>query len=221
LERSQWSAFLRSLSLIDKPKWMNYPQFTYLSECKPYQLSIAKEIGFKIPETIITNSSSAIKSRFKSDIIIKSLDTILLREGSDCLFTYTSPVDMADLHDEIVSSSPLLAQEQLTNKTDVRVTVVDNNVFAVRILSNGNGIQGDWRIIPKENLYFEDIKLPNEIEALCLKLISDLNLSFGAIDLIEKDNMYYFIEVNPTGEWGWLSNEKRNIAYTIANWLYT
>ncbi len=34
--------------------------------------------------------------------------------------------------------------------------------------------------------------------------MSELGLSFGAIDLIESNNGYYFIEVNPTGEWAWL-----------------
>ena len=33
-----------------------------------------------------------------------------------------------------------------------------------------------------------------------------LKLVFGGIDLIISNNKYYFIEVNPTGEWGWLSS---------------
>ena len=31
-----------------------------------------------------------------------------------------------------------------------------------------------------------------------------LHLNFGGIDLAYVDGEYYFIEVNPTGEWGWL-----------------
>jgi glutathione synthase/RimK-type ligase-like ATP-grasp enzyme len=34
--------------------------------------------------------------------------------------------------------------------------------------------------------------------------MNSLNLKFGGIDLIFCDGKYYFIEVNPTGEWGWL-----------------
>lgn len=33
-----------------------------------------------------------------------------------------------------------------------------------------------------------------------------LKLQFGGIDLIYMKDTYYFIEVNPTGEWGWLLN---------------
>ena len=31
-----------------------------------------------------------------------------------------------------------------------------------------------------------------------------LNLTFGGIDFALVDEKYYFIEVNPTGEWAWL-----------------
>ena len=41
LERSQWTAFLRALSVFDQVSWMNFPAKTYLAESKPYQLYIA------------------------------------------------------------------------------------------------------------------------------------------------------------------------------------
>jgi glutathione synthase/RimK-type ligase-like ATP-grasp enzyme len=31
-----------------------------------------------------------------------------------------------------------------------------------------------------------------------------LGLEFGGIDFALVDGTFYFIEVNPTGEWGWL-----------------
>ena len=49
--------------------------------------------------------------------------------------------------------------------------------------------------------------------------MKSLRLNFGAIDLIKQDNKYFFIEINPTGEWGWLVDERRRIDKVIANWL--
>ena len=34
--------------------------------------------------------------------------------------------------------------------------------------------------------------------------MNKLHLRFGGIDLAYANGEYYFIEVNPTGEWGWL-----------------
>ena len=219
LERSQWTAFIRALSVFDSVNWMNYPQATYLAESKPYQLLSAKRCGLKVPQTIVGNSIDAIKAIFRHKIIIKSLDTVLIREDTDCLFTYTTINDLSELNDQNLSSAPLLAQEILSSKIDIRVTIVGNKLFSVRILSENMGIEGDWRVLPKEKLEYEDIQLNYGVEKSILKLTEDLGLSFAAVDLVETPDGTYFIEVNPTGEWGWLCNSNRKIDLAIASWL--
>jgi len=37
--------------------------------------------------------------------------------------------------------------------------------------------------------------------------MNKLHLLFGGIDLAIVNDKYYFIEVNPTGEWGWLEDK--------------
>ena len=118
-----------------------------------------------------------------------------------------------------VNTAPLLAQRALEEKTDLRVTVVDKELFAVRILSQGSGIAGDWRVVPKTELEFHDIVLCNDLTRQCQLLVRRLGLSFAAIDLIETPQGIFFIEVNPTGEWGWLSTAERPIDCAIASWL--
>ena len=68
------------------------------------------------------------------------------------------------------------------------------------------GVDGDWRK-EKENVVFTEIEIPKEIKQKCIEIVSKLGLSFGGIDLILHNNEYYFIEVNPTGEWAWLVNK--------------
>lgn len=219
LERSQWAAFIRSMSIFDNVLWMNYPQATYLAECKPYQLLSAQRCGLRVPKTVISNDADAVRSKFDTDLIIKSLDTVLLRDDDDCLFTYSTIADRDFLSHENVFSAPLLAQELLTKKIDIRVTIVGNKIFAIRILSKGKGIDGDWRTIPKENLEYEDVQLARDVELSCLRLVSSLGLSFGAIDLIDNNLWTFFLEINPTGEWGWICEASRQIDIAIASWL--
>ena len=219
LERSQWTAFMRALSVFDKAAWMNFPKATYLAESKPYQLLTAERCGFKVPQTIIGNSLDAIKSEFKDTAVIKSLDTVLIKEGKDCLFTYTTLSDLTELSNQNLSSAPLLAQKALSPKVDLRVTIVGNKLFAVKILSQNKGIEGDWRILPKDKLEYVDFQLEPETEKSVFKLTESLGLSYAAIDLVETPDGTYFIEVNPTGEWGWLSSKERQIDLAIASWL--
>lgn len=220
LHRSQWGAFIRSLCIFDHARWMNFPQATYLAECKPYQLLMASRCGFRIPRTIVGNSALALKGVGTASLIVKSPDTVLLRDGEDCLFTYTTVSDPGAISDETVGSVPLMAQELLSNKRDIRVTVVGGKVFAVYILRDGAGIEADWRT-SKDSLTYEDVALSPDIEESCVKLTSVLGLSFSAIDLVENDEGVFFIEINPTGEWGWISTEERQIDEAIAGWLAT
>lgn len=219
LSRSQWTAFTRALCTLDKAAWMNHPQATYLAETKPWQLALAHECGFQVPATLVTNDASAIRTRFPGDLIIKSLDTVLLRENDDCLFTYTTIADGASLSDEDTQDAPLLAQTLVEAKTDLRITVVGERMFAVRILADGAGVHGDWRLIPRESLSYQDVVLPTDVALACRTLVDRMGLAFAAIDLVETDAGMFFIEVNPTGEWGWLVDQDRRIDQAVADWL--
>ena len=219
LERSQWTAFLRGLCVFRHAVWMNFPGATYIAESKPYQLSVAADCGFQVPVTLATNDANRIRDTFPDNLVIKSLDTVLLREGNDCLFTYTTLNPGIELNDETVSTAPLLAQHAFEEKTDLRVTVVGEKIFAVRVLSRGSGIDGDWRVVPKSELEFQDIELSDEMARRCQLLTCRLGLSFAAIDLVETPEGIFFIEINPTGEWGWLSTVERPIDFAIASWL--
>lgn len=218
LSLSQWNAFLRGLMVFDKAYWMNWPQATYAAESKPYQLMIAKKLGFSVPQTIISNSLGFEKLP-STNFIIKSMDTVLLKENDDCYFTYTSKANPADFTLDKTKQAPITFQEYIEDKLDIRVTIVGSKVYAVAIKSNGNAISDDWRTLKKEDLEYIDIELPVRIKKLCIEYVKLLGLNYGAIDFIKTKDEYIFIEINPTGEWGWLSNDKREIDYDIAKKL--
>ena len=80
--------------------------------------------------------------------------------------------------------------------------MIENNVIAIKITSNKK-IDEDWRRY-KNELTYAIFELPKKVNDFCINYVKKLNLNFGAIDLIFHNNEYYFIEINPTGEWSWL-----------------
>ncbi|MBE3528689.1 RimK family alpha-L-glutamate ligase, partial [Enterobacter cloacae complex sp. I9] len=189
LSLSQWNAFLRGLMVFDKAYWMNWPQATYAAESKPYQLMIAKKIGFSVPQTIISNSLGFDKLP-STKFIIKSMDTVLLKENDDCYFTYTSKANPADFTLDKTKQAPITFQEYIEDKLDIRVTIVGSKVYAVAIKSNGNAISDDWRTLKKEDLEYVDIELPVRIKKLCIEYVKLLGLNYGAIDFIKTKDEY-------------------------------
>lgn len=217
ISRDQWTSFLRSLMIFENILWLNHPQSTFLAENKPYQLKIANQIGFNVPKTIISNKLPTKK--FSDKIAIKTLEPAIFDMEDKQTFIYTNIYNYEELLNYDFSLAPMIIQEAIVPKIDIRVTVINNHVYPVSIKRGNQGIDVDWRT-NKEELTYELIELPKDIENKCLKLIKELNLNFGCIDLVKNNDNYYFIEINPTGEWDWLMYHlKLDIDVKLANFL--
>lgn len=219
LARSQWAAFLRSMMVFGSARWMNDPAAIYKAEAKPFQLQVADRCGFAVPRTIVGNDVSELRRHFSEELVIKSIDTVYLRDGADALFAYTSVLSITDLTDANLHAAPVIAQEFISPKKDVRVTVVGDRAFAYEILVDGKAAPGDWRLHKRDQLQYLQIELAPGIERKCVDLCAQLGLPFGAIDLIDSDGNFIFVEVNPTGEWAWLPGAEASVSDVIAAWL--
>ena len=204
-EKYQWMTFTRSFIIFEKSKWINHPTATFSAENKPYQIKIASELGFDIPKTIITNSSSSFHKYFNDMdvLVVKSLDTFHFRDKKREYFAYTKMYNKEYITSSILTSAPAIFQQPLLNKIDIRVTVIGNEVFAISITDRGKPIEGDWRLL-KDRAVYKEYNLPSDIKEKCVNLTANLGLLYGAIDLALVDNKYYFLEINPTGEWAWI-----------------
>lgn len=218
----QWAAFVRALMVFERAIWVNHPRATYAAESKPLQLYRAARAGLRVPRTAVANEvGPEVALLFDKDnaVVAKSLDTALLSfEGAEA-FIYTNTGSRQGVLDSRLSDAPVVFQERLHPKTDVRATVVGDRVFAARILRDGRGVEGDWRLA-KDEVQFVPTALPPDVAGGCAQLVRDLDLLFGAIDLAIVGEEYYFLELNPTGEWAWLVEEAgMNIHRAVAEIL--
>lgn len=157
-----------------------------------------------IPETYVAN---VFPIKFEQNAyVVKALDTPLFYDKGDELFTYTTVLSREEMEKANFSIAPVFIQECISPKVDLRVTIVGDKIYPVQIMCAGQGIDGDWRKTKKEDLQYVSCELPDSIKRKLLSLMRRLDLQFGGIDLIFSDDTYYFVEVNPTGEWSWLMN---------------
>lgn len=206
LYKFQWASFIRNLIIFENAFWINNPVATYKAENKLYQLKMARRTGFKIPYTVVSNDGKLSNIKEEAKYVIKTLDPGLLKIDDKEAFIYTNIVTGSELIKSNLRSAPVVIQECLSTKLDIRVTVVGHKVFAIKILRQGRNIDGDWRRIKKEELEYIPIELPDDVSQFCINLVKKLGLIFGAIDLAFANGEYYFLEINPTGEWAWLVN---------------
>lgn len=202
--RLQWSAFVQNLMLFDEARWYNDPVATYRAEHKAVQLSIAARLGFSVPATRVTNAPHVHSfGESAKRIAIKGLDTVLLRTDGYEMFGFTT-FDTADrLDPDAWRAAPGTIQIALVDKLDIRVTVIEKQVFSASITASGAPLMDDWRT-HKRDVQFRAFDLPRVTRERCQNLVEFLGLRFGGIDLALCDGEYYFLEINPTGEWAWL-----------------
>lgn len=220
LERSQWPAFLRGLMLFDEARWINNPAATYRAESKPWQLRQAARLGFDTPATLITNDPGApVAQTLGETVAIKSIDTVLLREAGRQFFAYTQLLDWSECATPDLQAAPVMVQEIIAPKLDLRITVLGDQAWTVAVKADDAAIHGDWRLKKRDQLTYPAFDLPADVQARCIALVRAMGLVYGAIDLALSGDRYIFIEINPTGEWGWLDNPERPLANAIAQTL--
>lgn len=201
----QWFAWLESLQLREGVRWVNHPTANGLMENKLRQLKLATELGFSIPDTLVTNDAIEVRSwlsRLGGQAICKALYSPLIEEPEEDRFIFTNLLEsVPDDFAESLRIAPAIFQRALLTKMDYRVTVVGSRVFATRVEVPETIL--DWRMA-KTNVAFTLCDLPNTVENQCRQYVAAARLTFGAIDLIESNGKFYFLEINPNGEWGWL-----------------
>lgn len=216
-ERTHWLTFLNSLTLFQSARWINGPVETYRAEFKPLQLSLALRLGFDVPRTVVTNSLDAWDelATDASDVLaLKGVDTVIERTENEEYFGYTNMLAKRDVVGRNVASAPFVLQQAVQGKLDLRVSIVGDKVWCASIVDKaGDALPGDWRI-HQRNAVFCNYTLPAPIAERCVLLTRLLGLEFAAIDLALADGKYYFLEVNPTGEWAWL---QESLGFEIAD----
>lgn len=223
----QWFSWLETLQLISGVTWINHPQANNVMECKPRQLLMASQIGFHVPDTVISNDPNEVRllaRKHNDKLVAKALYSPLIEEPDEDFFIFTNEINITDLSsEEDIRISPSIFQQSLRPKVDFRVTVIGDTVLPVEVNDQSEDKYShiDWRT-KKTGLNFSACNLPLDIEEKCRNYVRASGLIFGAIDLVQHDGMYFFLEINPNGEWGWLQHPHGiPIAKTLCDLLLT
>ncbi|GAA4794860.1 hypothetical protein GCM10023231_24050 [Olivibacter ginsenosidimutans] len=179
-------------------------------DSKEEQLKVAASCGLQIPATCISNSPEEVKNFINNngEVITKMQSSFSIRQEGIEQVVFTNQVSEADLDQlDTLQYCPMMFQQKLEKQLELRVTIVGNQCFAFSVNSQQTiDAQIDWR---RDGLKlinaWQPYPLPPEIERRLSALMDYYKLNYGAVDLIlTPDNQYYFLEINPAGEYFWL-----------------
>lgn len=218
-------------SLEDLP-WISSIASIKRADDKLLQLRVAQNLGLQIPDTLVTNAPDEawqFVCRHEGNVAYKALSDPFLNlhgieAGEDPRVIFTTLLQAHGEDDlQCVRYAPCLLQNYIHKDYELRVTVVDGEVFAAKIASQDvAGAEHDWRR-ELRSVGYERYALPEDLADRCRQLVANLGLRYGAIDLIRsKAGEYVFLEINPNGQYGWIEEAvalpiSRAIARALTN----
>jgi glutathione synthase/RimK-type ligase-like ATP-grasp enzyme len=191
--------------------WMSHPAAVRSALWKGEQLVRAAKFGFDVPSSIITNrvaSARGFHASADGDIIFKAMASPFLGadmvEAEDRVTAGLPTTRIGREHEPLldaVAELPCFFQHYVPKQYELRVTIIDDMVFAAKIHSQDDArTLVDFRDFSAP-IRYEAVELPAEIERRCRGYVHSYGLTYGAIDLIvTPDERYVFLENNPAGQ---------------------
>jgi len=184
-----------------RAKWVSPIGNIRCSQYKSYVLSVAKSIGLKIPDTIVTNDAKClrdfIKDKRDKKVVIKRPGPAF-PEQNEILVVGKNLTSMDELNRILALRHCVICQEFIDASHEVKAVVFGDNIVSFSFqYVKGRKCIGEIPIKPHT--------LPAEISKNLLILNQKLGLIFAVADLlVNKEGEYYFTEVNPLGQWDYL-----------------
>jgi hypothetical protein len=195
--------------------WVSHPDNIQRAGYKIEQLQRAASLGFDVPRTLVTTDPDAVRAFFDDcdgDVVYKVLTDPHLaarryrERGWDAppaaRFVATTRVTRETLARlESVRAVPCQFQQYVPKRTELRVTVIGDDLFAAELFTQEHAETTVDSRRYDVDVRYDVARLPDDVAARCMALVKSYGLNFGAVDLIRTpDDRYVFLEINPNGQ---------------------
>ena len=148
-------------------------------------LRLAQSCGFDIPQTLISNDSDQVRrwaDTLESQVLVKMVDSgsVGFEQGNGFEPYYAQVLSEAELADlDGLKWCPMVFQEQIVKKLELRVTVVGDQAFAAAVDSTKSSTGNtDWRKDDDLGSKFRRFDLPDSV-ATAVKRLMGIDLGFN------------------------------------------
>ena len=223
-ELKELSWWLMSYGSVKKR--IGHHSYDRANENKIKQLSLARKIiergksKVQVPDTLISNNLSQafnfienFEDSQKFAVKPISADGLLFDDKSEMVF-WTQAVTKSLLIEHLKEANPfcpVLIQPYIEKHSELRVTVVGEEVFTCEIYSQRlkpSAGREDWRKSFKTGVDGRFISTPTCIKNFILQFNFASQSSFGCFDfIVTPRGDYFFLECNPNGQWMWLEED--------------
>lgn len=173
--------------------WISSVSATLEASNKIYQLNVARECGFRVPHTLVSQSKSEVvefTEHHAGMVIVKPV------VGMTSRFLLTRRLERPEaISAEAFQRCPAIYQEYIPGTRHIRLNCFGDRSFAAAI----DTAETDSR--PNLSVPYSIWPVPDPVHARVRKVLDALHLAMGVVDLKEtpSGDLVWF-EVNPQGQ---------------------
>lgn len=206
-------ALMGLLATHFRGKWISTPDATYRASDKLGQLEVARQCGFAVPRTLVSQSREVVLRFHEScggRVVVKTI------VGGPGPFLQTVALDDPDaLDEESFAAAPAIYQERVEGRDHLRLNCFGDKSYAALISSDDL----DWRAnldVPI-TAYEVTAALHRKVRAV----LDRLGLEMGIVDLkFDSQGRPIWLEVNPQGQFLFIDAfTDLNLAQRFAEYL--
>lgn len=209
---NEWNEIIRFFTETFEKKTIDRLGSYQVKDKKLTQLYNAKDCGLIIPRTLITTKKSELisfKEKCNNSIITKGIDSSpSFTFENTSLEGYTELVSNEFIQSLPSTFPPSMFQENIEKLYELRIFYLKETFYSMAIFSQKNEqTKTDVRkyddVKPNRTIPYQ---LPQNIQKSLKNFMISMDLDTGSIDmLVDKNNNFYFLEVNPNGQFGMVS----------------
>jgi hypothetical protein len=194
--QNEWTQAIDGFFSLDSLRSVS-PPAKQRAASKPRQLSVASQVGLRVPQTLITSDPDeaiAFIAGRRGAVVHKAMTAPPHQFIDTRAWDSAASRRVADL-----AFCPTILQERVFGPADVRVTIVGDQIFSACILTSHGRAEVDSRL--DTDAPCTPYELPDSVGSALLRLMYELGLVFGTVDFKVADNgEHVFLEVNPQGQ---------------------
>lgn len=181
---------------------------------KLYLMNLCNKYGIAAPPYLVTSSKMELKEFYQQEgkIISKPLAMPFTTVDGDGYvhLSYTAEIKAADINELPDSFVPTFFQKNIVKAYEIRAFYLEGKFYAMAIFSQNNkNTDVDFRNYDynKPNR-LNPYQFPDSYELKIKEMLDGIGLNCASFDVIfaKEDQQYYFLDLNPIGQFGMVSN---------------
>jgi glutathione synthase/RimK-type ligase-like ATP-grasp enzyme len=213
--RDQVQSWSRNLTQCCGVDTINAGAVLYDAPNRVTQLAEARRHGLPSAACVVTRDVRAALRVLPGcgDLIVKAIgDHFVEAQAGIVAPLIPRRITREELADMPLQVAPVLVQEFVEHERELRVHVVDGQVFAFSLLKPTL----DATLRAPDTVVVETAQLPADLSARLVSLTAACGLDLAAVDLLDTGSDHVFLEINASGSGRFFEQQTRTTAVSEA-----